>query len=238
MKIIFLDTETTDIVDGARLVQLAYKVPATGAIVNEYFKPTVPISYGSMAVHHITNEAVENKPAFIGSSHYTELEALLKDNIVVAHNAPFDLGILKAEGLETNNYIDTLRVAKHMLVAEQYKLQYLRYSLHLNVTGTAHDALGDILVLEALFYHLVIVVREKFGCTTDAEVVEKMLMLTREPVLMRAFTFGKYRGQTVEDVSSQDPGYLQWLYGSETTKKPAEQNEELVYTLKHYLKVV
>lgn len=238
MNIIFLDTETTDIIDGARLVQLAYKIPSTGVVVNEYFKPPVAISYGAMAIHHVTNEMVTDKPAFVGSNDYTQLETLLKDNTIVAHNAPFDLGILKTEGLVSANYIDTLRVAKHVLVSEQYKLQYLRYSLHLNTAGAAHDALGDVLVLEALFNYLVNVVKEKFSATSDAEVLEKMLMLTHEPTLMRTFSFGKHYGKAVVDVLEQDRSYLQWLYGSETTKKPAEQNEEMVYTLKYYLKVV
>lgn len=67
MQIILLDTETTSIEPDARLVQLAYKNLATGETLNEYFKPPIPISYGSMAVHHITHEMVADKPAFIGS---------------------------------------------------------------------------------------------------------------------------------------------------------------------------
>lgn len=238
MNIVFLDTETTDIADGARLVQLAYKIPSTGVIVNEYFKPPTEISYGAMAIHHITNEMVADKPNFADSEHFSNLEKVLKENIVVAHNAPYDLAILKTEGLVTENYIDTLRVAKHMLVSEQYKLQYLRYSLHLNVEGMAHDALGDILVLEQLFNHLFGVVQDKFKTSSDEEVLEKMIMLTHEPVLMKSFSFGKHRGKTFAEVLEQDSSYLAWLYDSEGKKKLNEQNEELIYTLKYYLKIL
>lgn len=39
-------------------------------------------------------------------------------------------------------------------VIPKYNLQYLRYYLGLEIEATAHDALGDILVLEGLFSRL------------------------------------------------------------------------------------
>lgn len=236
MHIIFLDTETTDL-EQARLIQLAYKNIATGLVVNEYFKPPVPISYGAMATHHVTNEMVAEKPIFQNSDHYVDLVETLKQAVVVAHNAPFDMQVLKNEGIEVGPHIDTLRVARHLLKSDQYALQYLRYFLNLNVTGAAHDALGDVLVLEALFNHLKTVVAEKFGLTTDQEILEQMILLTQTPALLGAFNFGKYKGKTFEDVHAQDKGYLEWLYNSENQKNPTDQNKELVFTLKHYLKV-
>ena len=52
MHLILLDTETTDL-QNARLIQLAYKNLGSGEVVNEFFKPPVPISYGAMATHHV-----------------------------------------------------------------------------------------------------------------------------------------------------------------------------------------
>lgn len=237
MPFIFLDTETTDLGGNARLVQLAYKNSATGQIVNEYFKPPTPISFGSMAVHHVTNEMVADKPAFEDSVHHANLVKELEQGIVVAHNAPFDIGILKNEGVEVKNYLDTLRLARQLIESEQHKLQYLRYSLNLNVAGAAHDALGDILVLEALFTHLLTLVGEKFGIADENELVQKMLELNNAPVLLNTFSFGKHRGRTFADVSQTDKGYLEWLFASESQKNAADQNSEMIYTLKHYLKL-
>lgn len=235
-NLLFLDTETTDIGPSARLIQLAYKNPATEETVNEYFKPPVPISFGSMAVHHVTNEMVADKPAFDSSEIKTNISELLSTHILVAHNAPFDIGILKNEGVETHQFIDTLRVARHMIEdAEQHKLQYLRYFLGLNVEGLAHDALGDILVLEQLFYYLKNLISEKSDLKTDGEILERMTLLTNTPLLLKTFTFGKYKDKTFAEVATQDRGYLEWLLNSETQKKEFEQNEELVYTLKHYV---
>ena len=237
MHPIHLDLETTDLDETARIVQLAYKNTETGETVNEFFKPPVPISFGAMAVHHITNEMTADKPAFEGSGQKEKLVAVLKDNILVAHNALFDIGVLKTEGVVTSKYIDTLRVARHLLKSESYTLQYLRYSLGLNIEGMAHDALGDILVLEALFKKLMALAMEKFSLSSDDLVMEKMMELTQTPVLLDVFTFGKHKGKDFAEVAVSDRGYLEWLYGSETQKPEAEQNANLVYTLRYYLKI-
>lgn len=236
MNLLFLDTETTDLIPSARLIQLAYKLTATGEEFNEYFKPPVPISYGAMSVHHVTNEMVADKPAFEGSEAQSKLITLLANNIPVAHNAPFDINILKNEGVEIDKYIDTLRVARHLISSEQYKLQYLRYFLKLDVEGPAHDAMGDVLVLEALFDYLLPLLKEKFVLESDDDIVAKLLELTQTPVMLEAFSFGKYTGKTFKEVSEIDKGYLHWLHGSETEKEKTEQNEDMVYTLEYFLR--
>ncbi len=237
MHPIFIDTETTDTSEDARLVQLAYKNSDTGEVVDELFKPPVPISVGAMAVHHITNEMVQDKQSFEMSLHREKIRELLRNNILVAHNARFDISILANEGVETEQYIDTLRVSRHVIDSEQYSLQYLRYELGLTIDENvhAHDALGDILVLEKLYYNLSDSMKVKYSLSSDKEVLLKMVELTHLPVLLDEFKFGKYKGERFKDVATEDPGYIQWLYDSETKKPKSEQNEDLVYTLKNYL---
>ncbi|MFH1286580.1 MAG: exonuclease domain-containing protein [Candidatus Magasanikbacteria bacterium] len=234
MNLLFFDTETTDL-DDARLVQLAYKNTSTEEELCEYFKPPIPISFGSMAIHHITNEMVEDKSAFKGSEAHKKLLSNLESAIAVAHNALFDIRVLKHEGVEITNYIDTLRVSRHVIDAEQYTLQFLRYFLDLGVDAVAHDAAGDVAVLEALFFHLFSVVESEFALQNQEAVVDKLLYLTNTPVLLETFVFGKYKGRTFKEIGEEDQSYLQWLHGSETQKKSSDQNEDLVYTLQHYL---
>ncbi len=235
-KIIILDTETTSLDETSRLVQLAYKNLENGDLVNELFKPPTPISYGAMATHHITNEMVTNKPLFEGSQTKQNLEKLLDSGVMVAHNASFDIGILKNENILVKKFIDTLRVSKHLMSCERYDLQYLRYLLNFNVPeATAHDALGDILILEKLFLHLSSLIKEKLSLTNEDQIIEKMIELTNEPILLNKINFGKYKGKTFAEINQLDPGYLTWLYNSESSKKEREQNEELIYTLKKHL---
>jgi exodeoxyribonuclease X len=155
---IFLDTETTGTEKDDRLCQPAYKLE-TGEIVNELFKPPLPIAIGSMCVHHITNGMVENKPAFKGSHDHRKLAGLLNDdkNILVAHNANFDVIMLEKEGVHPEKVICSLKIARYLDPEgkiPRYSLQYLRYFLGIKIEATAHDALGDILVLEKLFERL------------------------------------------------------------------------------------
>lgn len=237
MHLIFLDVETTDLGEGARVVQLAYKDSVTQETLNELFKPPVEISCGSMAVHHITNEMVCDKPSFEGSTCKEKLISLLWDNILVAHNAPFDMGVLGTEGVSAVRFIDTFRIAQHLVESENHKLQYLRYFLKLHVQGLAHDALGDVMVLESLFYYLQNLVRKNQQDLDENGVLAKMEELSITPVLQKIFPFGKYIGKTFADVAQMDRAYLKWLFESETKKPQRDQNQNLVHTLRTHLGV-
>lgn len=249
MSLLFLDTETTDATPTARLLQLAYKDTTTGESISEYFKPPagVTISFGAMAIHHITPKMVADKAEFQGSPSQSRLQELLKDHLLVAHNAPFDVKILANEGITVNpgRTIDTLRVAKHLIPeSEQYKLQYLRYALNLDgsldpgpsAPAVAHDAMGDVIILESLFEYLSNRVQEQFTLGGTDEIIKKMLELTQTPVLLQTFAFGKYINKTFQEVAATDRGYLEWLSASESKKPKPDQNEELVYTLGWWLK--
>lgn len=230
MKLLFLDTETTGITtDKDRLVSIAYKIDDT--LRHEFFKPPLPISIDAMATHHITNEMVADKPTFTGSHMYKEMETLLPDHILVAHNAPFDINILENEGLKVPQFICTYRVAHHLDTEgniPRFSLQYLRYFLKLNVEGaSAHDAAGDVAVLEALFKRL----EPKLS-------VEEMMRVSTEPVLLHHFNFGKYKGEKIKDVVLKDPGYIEWLLGQKedpNSESKYNDSQDWIHSLKHHL---
>ncbi|MBU1386938.1 MAG: DUF3820 family protein [Proteobacteria bacterium] len=224
---IFLDTETTGTEKNDRLCQLAYKT-ASSAIVNELFKPPLPISIGSMCIHHITNEMVADKPAFKDSKDHQKLVNLLNDdkNILVAHNAKFDVDMLEKEGVHPKRVICTLKLARHLDPEgkiPRHSLQYLRYFLGIKIEANAHDALGDILVLEKLFERLFIKMTKDIG---PAAVENKMMDISSRPVLLSRMTFGKHKGVLFREI----PGdYLQWLSGQ------GDLDEDLRFTVGHYL---
>ncbi|MDX9971260.1 MAG: 3'-5' exonuclease [Candidatus Gracilibacteria bacterium] len=235
-KVLFLDTETTDNSEDARLVQLAYKNMATKEVVNEFFKPPVAISIDAMSVSHITNKMVSDKPDFLSSDSRKKLIGLLSDHVLVAHNAPFDIRVLKNEGVVVYSSIDTLRVARHLIESESYKLQYLRYLLDIEVNAVAHDAFSDVLVLERLYYHLEDLMKVKFDIQNRFEMLKKMIELSKTPVLIPSLNFGKYRGKTFNEIVRIDRPYLEWLLSSEYSKSEHEQNEDLLYTISENLK--
>ena len=152
---IFLDTETTGNGPADRICQIAFKTE-NGAAVNELFNPGMPITIDARTVHHITNEMVRDKPTFRDSDTWRKLQDLIKSNtnVMVAHNAAFDVDMLKKQGIEPKSVICTLKLARYFDkdgVIPKYGLQYLRYYLSLNVDAIPHTALGDILIHEGLF---------------------------------------------------------------------------------------
>lgn len=233
-KLIFLDTETTgNELEKDRLVQVCYE--ADGEVRVGYFKPPIPMSVKAMSVTHITNRMLEDKEVFEGSKMKEELQALLNEGILVAHNAKFDVGILKAEGVSVPRFICTLRVARHLDKENkipEYNLQFLRYYLNLEIEGNAHDAEGDVRVLKGVFDRLFRKMRESLP--SDDKVIEEMLAISERPTLFSYFNFGKHKEKSIAEVVQADRAYLEWLLNQKITNPEAE--EDWIYTLKHYLK--
>ena len=239
MNVIFLDTETTgNEIATDRLMEVCYKLRGQNKIECELFKPPIPISVKSQSITHITNEMVSDKAPFGGSPLHHDLEKLLQENILVAHNAPFDIAMLEAEGLHIPHYIDTLRLSRHAdpeAIIPEYNLQFLRYYLKLNIKDAkAHDAKSDVLVLEALFERLFEKIRKEEA--DEQKALEKMVEISKTPSLMKKFTFGKYKGMPGTEVLQTDRNYLEWLYNQKVQNNDDGQDVDWIYTLEQCLK--
>lgn len=239
MKIIFFDTETTGNGDKDRLCQLAIKERYIDEpLVNALYKPPVPISIESMAIHHITEKMVAKKPAFKDAPEYGSVKDLFEsdETISVAHNAAFDVAMFAREGIAPKKVICTYKIAYELDPNDtlpNYRLQYLRYLLDLDIEAEAHDAWGDTLVLEALFERLLQKMIKRHG--TEESALSAMLAVSARPLLFTTLRFGKYNGKRLEDIAKTDPSYLEWLLVEK--KKSPDAEQDWIYTLEHYLKV-
>jgi len=240
-KIIFFDTETTGNTEKDILCQLAYKnyVKQSGEeeTYTSLFNPLMKIPPEASAVHHITNKMVKNASSFKESPDYKKIKSLFEDDntIVVAHNAPFDLMILKKEDIIPKRFICTLRLSRYLdpeEKIEKYNLQYLRYFLGIEVEASAHDALGDVLVLEKLFERLENKLSEKENLG-EKETIEKMLEVSSHPSIFKSIKFGKHNGKNIEEILKTDRSYLEWLLAQKIDSDQID--EDWIYTLKHYL---
>ena len=233
MELIFLDTETTGVdLTKDRLVQVCYK--DKDGVHTEYFKAPIPMTVKSMSITHITDKMLADKPAFKDSQMKKDLEKLLETNILVAHNAKFDIEMLKLEGVSVPNSIDTLRVARHLDkegVIPEYNLQFLRYYLNLEVEGNPHDAEGDVNVLCAVFERLLAKVMKEIPNRNEA--IQEMIRISNTPSLYKTFNFGKHKDKPIAEVAQTDKGYLEWLLNQKLAA--GEEDEDWIYTLKHYL---
>jgi len=238
-KYILFDTETTGNREEDRIIQVgAMIVDAKGGVevFDELCSTVLPIKIEAMAVHGITPDLIEGKGLFTETNFYKTLHSLNnQENYLIAHNMPFDMDMMEKEGfISKMKIIDTLRVAKHLLPEQKSKaLQYLRYALELykeeqaeadkyNITIKAHDAIGDVLVMKLLLSKLVALAKEKFP---DSNPMVKMEELTKTPIFIETFAFGKHKGKKISEVCDSDIGYINWM------QKNMDLDVDMKYTL-------
>ena len=230
MNPVFLDVETSGFADDDKIVELALKARGSmPQVAHSLYNPERPIGHEAMAVTHITNKMVADAPLFLGSPLHTTLNNLLaKDHVLVAHNADFDMKFLKREGIEINGpHICTYKVAYHQdeqALLPKHTLQFLRYHFfeEEEFEGeniVAHSAASDVLVLERLFKHL-----EK------SYTIEEMIEISSKPMLIKKFSFGKYKGEWIKDVARKDTNYLIWM-----RREMANMEESLRYTINYWI---
>ncbi len=115
-----------------------------------------------------------------------------------------------------------------------YKMQYLRYLWKIDDDSAyAHDAKGDVVILEKVFLHLLKEYIEKNNVTED-QAIKKFIEVSNEPQLLRKITFGKHAGKTFEEINKIDHGYITWL----ADKALADKDADFIYTVNHYVKIL
>ncbi|MBT9433007.1 exodeoxyribonuclease X [Candidatus Sodalis endolongispinus] len=194
-----IDTETCCLDAGVvEIASLDLSETGISNVMSDLVNPGRPIGLDAMAIHHITEEMVADKPRiarvigrYQGSAYY------------VAHNAAFDGRMLP----EMNGaWICTLKLARKLYPGIKYGNQYLRYALNLQVTPPAglypHRALYDFYVTAALLMKI----QQDSGWSA-----EEMVAISNEATLLSSLKFGKYRGQPLAQIALQDPDYLHWL---------------------------
>jgi exodeoxyribonuclease X len=241
MNITFFDTETTGFEDQDRILQFAVITERDDIHAEEdtilLCKPPVPISLEAMSIHHITEKMVQDKPLFKDLEGYEKIKELFEsdNSVCIAHNAPFDVKMIEKEGITPKNVICTYKVIRHLDPdgeIPKYKLQYLRYFYDIEVEAEAHDAMGDVLVLQRLFAILVDKMEKLTGFSKE-KCIQEMIEVTKNPVKIAKFSFGKYVGLRIADVAKTDLGYLQWLHRAESQKPDADK--DMLYTLEQFI---
>ena len=121
-----------------------------GEIVDEYqtlIRPRKVMSDFVIGIHGITNEMVQNSPRV--DEVLPGFLDFIKDSVLLAHHAPFDLGFLMADVEKlslpqpSNSIICTSLLSRHLVPeSPDHKLQTLMKFFDLDA-GQAHRALDD-----------------------------------------------------------------------------------------------
>ena len=142
LTIVVFDTETTGLSPSKdRVVEIGAIKIRNGEIVEErdwLINPQQPIPPRVTKVHGISDKMVKDKPAF--AAVYAEFQEFVGDAILVAHNARFDVDMMRSEltraDLEfpPNMVLDSLKLfRKWYPEATSHKLSFL--ASHVGIAG-------------------------------------------------------------------------------------------------------
>lgn len=158
----FIDVETTGLNPsrGDRICEIAI-IKQEGkkevAVFESLVDPECPISAGAYAVNGITGEMLKDAPRFKDIA--LQIQELLSDSTIVAHNVHFDLGFINREFFILtlpplqNPVIDTLSLVRKLYSFPQNNLATAANYLGIKTKNT-HRAMADVQILRQLFFHI------------------------------------------------------------------------------------
>ncbi len=163
MRQVVLDTETTGIGEGHRIIEIGcvelVNRKLTGRHYHQYINPERLVDPEAMEVHGITDEYLRDKPVFAQVAN--DFIDFIKGAQLVIHNAPFDVGFMDREFGYLNGYpktsdicsvLDTLVLARQMHPGQRNSLDALcrRYGID-NSHRELHGALLDSEILADVY---------------------------------------------------------------------------------------
>ena len=164
---IVLDTETTGLSpdEGHRIIEigaleLINHMP-TGRKLHLYIQPERDIDEAAQNVHGISAEFLKDKPVFADIA--DEFLDFIKEDVMIIHNASFDMGFINAEfkrlgwnKLADSRAIDTLMMARRKFPGAQASLDALcrRFEID-NSHRDLHGALIDADLLAEVYIELI-----------------------------------------------------------------------------------
>ena len=164
---IVLDTETTGLSTKEKhriveigCIELKDQIP-TNNIFHVYLNPQRSVSEDAYNIHGYSDDFLSNKKTFSEISD-TFID-FIKDKKIIIHNAPFDLSFLNYElklinkkGINRDNVIDTLEIARQKYPGSQNSLDALckRFNVS-NAKREKHNALHDCQLLKEVYINLV-----------------------------------------------------------------------------------
>ncbi|MBU0493604.1 MAG: WYL domain-containing protein [Chloroflexi bacterium] len=175
-----LDVETTGLSPtyGHRVCEIACLRARDGvelARFESFVDPQRSISPGALGVNRITPEMLYGAPTF--GEIVAPLLRVLEDAVLVAHNAPFDLGFLSAEfeiarvPLPKNLVVDTLALTRRVYNLGRNSLSAVAVALGVDSQPT-HRAMADVQVTSEILQRIIWDLDRRWRITTLGQLLE------------------------------------------------------------------
>ena len=228
--ICFFDLETTGIeVAKDRIVEISiFKVFPNGNKESKTWlvNPTIPIPAATTAVHGITNEKVANEPTFKELA--SQIHNMIKDSDLAGFNSDrFDIPLLAEELLRAEVDFDMKNRVSVDVQTIFHKKEERTLSAALKFycgksLENAHSAEADTMatyeILKAQldrYEDLDNDMKSLSEFTTRKKSVDFAGFIAINKDGKEIFTFGKNKGQLVEEVLEKEPGYYGWIQGAD-----------------------
>ncbi|GEC79248.1 3'-5' exonuclease [Flavobacterium aquatile] len=228
--ICFFDLETTGIdVAKDRIVEISiFKVYPNGNKESKTWlvNPTIPIPAATTAVHGITDEKVANEPTFKELA--SQIHNMIKDSDLAGFNSDrFDIPLLAEELLRAEVDFDMKnRVSvdvQTIFHKKEERTLSAAYKFYCNESlENAHSAEADTMAT----YEILKAQLDRYDdldndmkwlseFTTRKKSVDFAGFIALNKEGKEIFTFGKNKGQLVEEVLEKEPGYYGWIQGAD-----------------------
>ncbi|NPA15207.1 MAG: WYL domain-containing protein [Deferribacteres bacterium] len=189
VPIVVIDTETTGLAHDSYIIEVGAVKLLGDRLVDTFstlIRPPIPIPKKVTKIHGINDYMVKDAPTF--PFVVDKFLSFIKDSILVAHNAPFDMKVLtvniKRAGkrLPTNPVLDTCRISRSLFPElRSHSLKYLALywgspfkELHRALSDAKHTAYVFLSILK------------KCGFTMD-DSVSKLFELLGPPIYFKDF---------------------------------------------------
>ena len=179
-----IDVETTGLSAerGDRVCEIGAVKLRAGTVVDSFgslIDPQRPISPGAFAVNQISPEMLAGAPQFAGVAE--RLQALMKDGVLVAYNAGFDLSFIDMEfallGQKrlARKTVDALSLARQLLPGlKRYPQEHVAGMVGISFP-VKHRALEDAMVTAKLFTMFTTILKAH-GCSTFDDLFRRDLL--------------------------------------------------------------
>ena len=214
MQAIILDTETHTL--NGQPIEIAYapiqisdhKITLDKSqLFDQLYSVDEPISFAAMAVHHILESDLENKP------HYTTFKLPEDTLYIIGHNIDYDIRALEKCGVDSTRIKAICTLALARLVwpdAEAHNISALIYMISKGsekareMIRKAHRADMDIISTANILMHIVHHLK--------INSIEELYAASEDARIPRSINFGKHRGTAIADLPAD---YVQWLMRQE-----------------------
>lgn len=210
MQAIILDTETHTL--NGQPIEIAYApidvqngklTLDKSKLFDQLYSVDEPISFAAMAVHHILESDLLNKP------HYSSFTLPPDTQYIIGHNIDYDIRAIEKCGVNTSSIkaICTLALARRVWPdAEAHNISALIYMISKGsekareMIKKAHRADMDIILTANILMHIV--------HQLNINSMEELYAASEDARIPRSINFGKHRGTNIVDLPAD---YKQWL---------------------------